>query len=838
MKAFLSHSSRDKGLVEEVARLLGGANIELDSTTFDRGVLNVAAIQQALNRSILFVLFLSESALESSAVLFEALTAQEMQTRGVIDKIIVVCLDNESFGKAPDEWKVHNFVRKAVSAQSIARLIQGSLIAIRSRTAAAAQPFVGRQKELHDAKDKLIDPRLSTVRAIYVSGNPGIGRRTFARKLYSDVYPSVNPVFAEIYVDKLDGYEEIYRKLLDVLNPISTLASYRARIMGFAIANEKGKVEQIAALINRLLEAREAILIHDDGGILEDSGAFQSHIHKLLQQLKGYPYPPAILITQRMMPQSKRSDIDYVVFCPLPSLDRDDARQLIGFLLRNAGVTYTVENLDQLVELSDYHPFNAAFLVEAIKQYTLPVFLGDITALIQWKRNRSSEFLQKIEFSIEERLILGALRDFRALDFDLLTQIAGDNVQATATVIARLIDYHILESVGGTYVIAPPIRVAVERDARFDFAGTKRREVLIIITKTLNARIDDQISVSMVGAGILASLQEGGDIPELFSALLLPSHLVWLARRRYDEKQNDECLRLAKVALEDSSRLSPAGTVEACRLLCLASSRMAREEDFQFGIGILKRHAREDWAKSNLEFLLGFNERLKGHLPVAEDHFREAYRLSRGNFSAAHGLASVCKVRGDLTSAEQFSRRAYEVAPDNPYVLDILLSVLINVPPSNLSSVKEEMSFLFDKLSIVGEQEGHSFYTTRRAEYEMKHGNLNEACKLIDDAAKKTPGIFNVQALKAEIYLDRGNKLIAFEAIQNMQRMIDRNSTGERRANVRQFLEIKASYLASNGQYNDAKGLYRTPGVFTETETLDAIRRLDIEQAYSRRSAD
>jgi hypothetical protein len=36
MKAFLSYSSRDKEVVEQIAQLLGGANVELDSVTFDR----------------------------------------------------------------------------------------------------------------------------------------------------------------------------------------------------------------------------------------------------------------------------------------------------------------------------------------------------------------------------------------------------------------------------------------------------------------------------------------------------------------------------------------------------------------------------------------------------------------------------------------------------------------------------------------------------------------------------------------------------------------------------------------------------------------------------------
>jgi hypothetical protein len=76
MKAFLSHSSRDKATVEAVAAELGAANVELDAETFDRGIVNVAAIQEALKRSTLYVLFLSRDAVASGVVRYEALLAQ------------------------------------------------------------------------------------------------------------------------------------------------------------------------------------------------------------------------------------------------------------------------------------------------------------------------------------------------------------------------------------------------------------------------------------------------------------------------------------------------------------------------------------------------------------------------------------------------------------------------------------------------------------------------------------------------------------------------------------------------------------------------------------------
>jgi hypothetical protein len=198
MKAFLSHSSRNKGVVEQVAETLGRANAELDSTTFEHGVLNTRAIQGALNCSSVFVLFLSKDAIASGMVNLEASLAQELIGKGLVEKFLVICLDDEAFRAAPNEWKEYNFVRKVSSVNAISRLIQNTLMIANLRNSKSATPFVGRAKELTEAKERLIDPTAPQPKGLFVSGNAGIGRRTFARKLFADVYPSVNPIFPEI----------------------------------------------------------------------------------------------------------------------------------------------------------------------------------------------------------------------------------------------------------------------------------------------------------------------------------------------------------------------------------------------------------------------------------------------------------------------------------------------------------------------------------------------------------------------------------------------------------------------------------------------------------------
>ena len=78
MRAFLSHSSKDKGFVEGVADLLKPGTFELELATFDAGLLNATIIAEALRRCDLFCLFLSEEdSVQSPYVSFEALLGAE-----------------------------------------------------------------------------------------------------------------------------------------------------------------------------------------------------------------------------------------------------------------------------------------------------------------------------------------------------------------------------------------------------------------------------------------------------------------------------------------------------------------------------------------------------------------------------------------------------------------------------------------------------------------------------------------------------------------------------------------------------------------------------------------
>ena len=93
LKAFLSHSSKQKGYVEVVAKGLGKSNIIFDKWTFEEGNKTIDEIFQGLSETDLFVLFISNEALESEWVKMEIGKAYEMLKGGNIKRLYPIIID-------------------------------------------------------------------------------------------------------------------------------------------------------------------------------------------------------------------------------------------------------------------------------------------------------------------------------------------------------------------------------------------------------------------------------------------------------------------------------------------------------------------------------------------------------------------------------------------------------------------------------------------------------------------------------------------------------------------------------------------------------------------------
>jgi hypothetical protein len=832
MRAFLSHSSLDKGYVQAVADGLRPGHYELDSKTFEEGGLNAEEITKALSRVDLFCLFLSNNSIKSRYVDFEVAFGREMIASGKLSRMLTICLDEEAFQEAKGFVKHYNMVRKPKSADSAARLIEGALLSSRHAKAIQSHPFVGRESELRTLERQANDLNSPRLKALYISGNPGAGRRTLARKFYQNQHPEVSPISPKIELDDFEGYEDIHRAVISALRPNMSIFDLRDRIHEFDGLDHAGKAQKIAEEISGVLEDREVLYVFDNGGLLRDNGGLQPEFDAILDNVQDRPHPPLAFISPRMVPLKLRRKSQDIAYCSVSTLSREDAERLISSLLKEMDIKADARQIEDLVEIADQHPFNIYRMADEIFRGSIEIFLSNPRDFIDWKHKQTSEYLRSAPLDEVDLKILAIFSIAPSLDFASLTRVLDEERSKIAESIQKMLDLHVVQVDADNILISPALRIASERDPRTELKGNERAKVMKSLAASLSLRLEEgDAPVSLLDSAIMSTLESGEPIGKLMEAFILPSHRVWLAKRHYDAKRWKESIRMAKEAIDGKARLSRSGAVAACRYLGLAAARIGDQQTFELGVSELRKVADDDWSRSNIFFLEGFNLRLQGRLKEARDALRSSYELAPGNRSTSRELASVCLNLDLPIEAEGYARAAYETAPSNPYIVDIFISCLIKSRGRN-SMNDPEVFGLLERLKSLDEEEGKSFYNTRLAEMQYLYGNNREALILIQQAVRDTPRLFAPLQLYARILLKDRNQSRAKEQINLVKKIIFDNTSFDLRANQRPYLQLEAEYHIAIGDFASAEKVYRDAKFFSDDDRASLKKEIDTIKAY------
>lgn len=813
--------------------LLRPGTFELDSLTFDKGKLNVSEILSALNRSDLFCLFLSDRSVNSPYVDFEQKIAFELIGAGKAKNFLTICLDDTSFDKISKNARFFNAVRKIPSPEAAARIIIGNLISAKKEIETASHPFIGRDQELRELESQALDFSRRKLKCIFLSGNSGVGRKSIAENFLQRQYPHVLRSFPKIEIESYAGYDEIYREITAALTPSLSIKDFVNRAEKFSKFSDEAKAEGIAKLINRSLNENIVVFALDAGGLLQHSGQLSPEFEAVIDFLDDTPHPPLVIISPRMTPRRFRRKAGDIAYLPVGALNRDNATRLISWTMRNIDASPNQDQLENLIELSDLHPYNIYEIKDRVSEVGIDAFIADTAGFISWKHKETSDYLRSITINDNEKKILAILLFAPELDFGSLAESVMVNQADVSLGLQRLIDLHILRYDEDRFSISPPLRIAVERDPRIKLEETERGEAIRRLARALTVGFDDGTApVALADTAVLSTLESGTQLGALSAALLLPSHRVWLARRHYDAGHWKDCIRLTQDAIKDRSRLSHQGFIAACRLLCLAAGRSGNQEAFKLGISKLNSIAKDNWSLANVSFLNGFNVRIQGKLLDAEKFFRSAYEYNSNDRSTVRELASIYLILGEDNNAEKYARIAYELAPNNPYTIDVLVSALVKtLGPKCIGNV--EVEELLSRLETLDDEEHRSFSYTRKAEIELLYGNSRDADKHITEAIKRTPHLFEPKFLKAKILLKNMSIIAAGDAIRELERLTSRHSNSENKANRRQVLALKADYLVETRQFSDARKVFGDDDCFSDADREREHKKIDLAEAYN-----
>jgi tetratricopeptide (TPR) repeat protein len=804
VKAFLSHSSKDKFFVREVADILGLAQCELDELTFDI-TLNVDAIHTALTRSDLFVLFLSKNSITSKFIEEEQRVVRELRGRGLIRKILIFPLDNTSYKALPDWLQDVNVCNRISSSKACARRIQIHLLDIAAEDSLLETILIERPEPEKQLRKALAAPTGSAPIVIHVVAYEGLGRRTFISKSLSRLYPTVIGSFPSIPVAQNQGFDDIYRNLYGI-HKSGTIRQITDDFMNFTQMADERKAVEISNMIIEIADSNEMTLFVDDGGgVLDDSGAYHDHIRSILDALPWRPRPLLGIIQTRMMPYPLRSQSLKSFYVRIPEFTEEESKELLGFMLKQKKIDYSEKELQFLSELVDGHPVNAKFAVEYASEYGLNVMLSDPEDVISWKRRRALDFLKKISFSVNERNILSVLYEYRVIASDMLFAIFEDSQEKTAKAIRRLEEFCCVDRRGDYFHIATPIRDAVGRDARFKRDENWRQEVARkIISMVSDCKDEDNIPVAVLNVAAAAS-PKTTQSNLILSQLVLPSHLLKIAREHYDKKERLRCIDFARRAYSMKDRLPSEARVEALRLWGLSAVRVAEDELTKVYSELTTIKLRS--ARRVHHFLKGFHARMRNKVDDAEREFLLSHRYGEDNPSINREIASLFARQGRFKEADSYARKAYKHNPTNAFLIDIMISIIEGRRRMGDQVDLNELSVLHDDLRQYGEGEGLSFFSMREAERLSKSVNSRlEALGFASRAVNNSPNHLPAYLCRANVYMSCGDIPAAEKDLLTIKHLI---KSGGSSSDIEEFqvIELEVRIMVEKKSLNEAMHL-------------------------------
>jgi tetratricopeptide (TPR) repeat protein len=800
VKAFLSHSSKDKHFVRAVAKNLGNLQIEYDEYTFEYA-LNADAIRRALARSDLFALFLSENSVSSSFVKEEIRSTLEARAKGQIKQVLIFAIDNTTYRSLPGWLRDINIVQHMGSEKACARKIQASLISLETEITGRAETYLGREEDEKDLRKALAAaPGIAPI-ALHGVGHFGIGRKTFLRQTLSKLYPRDYEVFVELPLQAFEGPEELYRRLYD-LHYVSSLEQKTSDFAAFASWPQQEKVEKLADILTELSQNGEFIIIDDQNGVYTDEGYYHPYLEELIKLVLGSPKPIIGFVQSRMMPFAAREKHRGSYHRFLKTLSDESIKELLSFALKDAQIDFTQQQLEELAEFLDGHPFNVRFATKAIKSYGLASFLADPRDLVEWKLRRAEDFLRFIKLDTLECELVAAMSEYRFLPLEMFKTILEAEIAAIARSLRNLEDFCLVERRGDYFQVSAPVRDAVRRDRRFDRDDKWKQKLAGSIAQTLQEyKNEDHVPVALLESGVLASIR-GAKVPNFVASLILPSHLLTVARSFYDKKQYKACVDFCKRAYDLQSRLTLDARVEVLRLWGLSLARTGDTVELEKILADL-RVIDTRTARRNMLFLEGFNFRLKKDFDSAEEKFIGSWNLGRDNQSVNRELASLfCKQRR-YSEAEGYARSAYRIAPTNPFIIDILAEILLGKSASGLRIDYSELERLLDELRIYGDAPGSSFFLIRQAQAFAREKKIPQALRAVEKAIERTPNLLSPYFIRAEILLSLNDIPGVEKDLQEIDILLEK-SGGAGEGDEIKLHELQAKVLIEKRQFRQA----------------------------------
>ncbi|WP_040918334.1 toll/interleukin-1 receptor domain-containing protein [Leptonema illini] len=322
-KIFLSHSSKDKDRIGQIANALGPDVVIYDELSFDDGQAIVDEIENGLDNSDMFVLFISDASLNSTWVNRE-LAAAQTRFRDNVLRFLPIIIDqkvNYTDPRIPDWVRETYILRYNGSLKKIIRLIKQKRIErswqLFPHLRQKDRLFVGRNAIIDNIESKLYHVTDKRPNTIIASGIKRIGRKsTVIHTLRKNGYIGETYSPNIITLDRHSNIDNLLLALSDIgiceniITPKDLLCSIPE------------KIQTTATLLSLIAEAKEIIVIEDSGCIISPENEIADWFVKLSELTHPINQILNIITTPYRLHQTSINHLPILYF-HIPELERE-----------------------------------------------------------------------------------------------------------------------------------------------------------------------------------------------------------------------------------------------------------------------------------------------------------------------------------------------------------------------------------------------------------------------------------------------------------------------------------------------------------------------------------
>lgn len=739
IKAFISHSSKQKTFALELVEQLGRDYCRIDCFDFQPAYKTVDEIYRAIDTSTVFVLLVSKDSLDSPWVQEEIRYARSNLKADEMNRFWPYLIDsNISLFDCP-EWMVKDecfnlkqFNSPYVLARDIEQKFRRIIWSSNSKLRMLETMMVGRNADIAKFEDKFQSINGMNLKALLISGRKGVGKDTFAKQC---MYKVGFPLETEPYRISTKPHENV-ENFIVYLNMI--LRRYDDVALEDLLSKEpKVKSHEAVLMLNELYETRTVLFVNDNLSLLLPSKELAEWVVDILDD-KDLNNQLGMFIMSAKMPnayiESKHSQVAHICLQPL---DKKDRQKLFVNCIR----AYNLDGINQsdvdfFVDRLLQSPSQIIQVAEALSNNTpMPLVKRDIGSIVEQGDLSIKPILDRFNQD-EQRYLLIIMSRMDFISYELLEAIFEERIIETMNTIYNMMEYGIINAFGPSSQFFRLDHYVSDYIRRCHIVMPNDWEDSV--AEVFGNRIATSVSITEDTSLYLYNLKQqiiSGKCNK--SDYLIPSVVVSSVMDVYNEKNYSLVVNICDNVLNGVHPYYDDMLREIRYWLCLA---LCRQQDDRFFEEVKVMQGADYW------FLRGFYNRIGEKYKDAELCYKKALKDAPNLQRAKRELVTSLLAQNKFESALTLAKENYEHYPDNSYQIHGYFRCLVRKPHINRDEIKV-LATLLDAMRTNYSDRHEEMFAAMNIEYSayILHKNPSEMLDIINEAKTRFPDSLNVE---------------------------------------------------------------------------------------------